>query len=75
VQCAGVGQKKCEGDDRQRTPVRKIRAQFDSYKHISLALPVGKPLEVRLVSAQKRCSCGFMPDVVEIIHSSSAGVM
>ena len=32
----GVGQKKYVGDNRQRTPPRKIRAQFHGYKHTSL---------------------------------------
>jgi hypothetical protein len=33
-----VGRKKSAGDDRQRTPRRKIRAQFEGCKHTSLVL-------------------------------------
>jgi hypothetical protein len=38
----GVGRKKTAGDDRQRTPRRKIRVHFGENKHISLIFFAGE---------------------------------
>jgi hypothetical protein len=45
-EAVGVSQKRCVGDDRQRTPPRKIRTQFHEHKHTSLVfldlVPMGE---------------------------------
>jgi hypothetical protein len=48
----GVGRENRVADSRARTTPRKIRARFDSHKHISLSLPVSVSPEIRLFSVQ-----------------------
>jgi hypothetical protein len=47
------GSQENAGDDRQRTPRRKIRIQFLGHKHTSLISLVGESSEVRLYSVTK----------------------
>ncbi len=48
----GVGRKKTAGDDRQRTPRRKIRSRFYKYKHTSLIFLLGESSGLRFSLAQ-----------------------